>query len=151
MTQIIPDRDKQKLKEILEQELTGDVNIAVLTQPGSAGLIVPGMPQRAYAETEQLLREVAELSPKVKLQVFNVQAEPQRLEEYSVAETPAIVFGVDGKRNLRYFGFPGGGEFSALLRDMVRVSQKDSEVDEKARPMVDALPPIHVEVFVTPT
>lgn len=148
---LIPPAERPKIEEFLQSEMVGDVGVTVLTQPASK-LLVPGRPQGTHRETEELLRELAELSPKIRLEVVDATQQPERLQEYGVDKLPAIVLEVDGRRNLRFFGYPGGYEFSNLLQDLVLISRRESGLSKELEDDVGKLDkPLHIQVFVTPT
>src|SRR5207237_9236434 len=66
---MISERDQQYIRDLFAEKLTGDVTIELVTRKRSA-IVVPGREECAYcAETEQLLREVADLSDRVTLNV----------------------------------------------------------------------------------
>ncbi|MBF8299447.1 MAG: dehydrogenase, selenocysteine-containing protein [Dehalococcoidia bacterium] len=148
---LIPPADSQKLRDILAQQMVGNVYITLLNEPGG-GLVLPGRPERAYGEVDELMTEMAELSPKLHVETINVREAPERLQEYGVGDAPVIVFERDGRRNVRFFGFPGGHEFSNLLQTIIAVSRGEAGLPEGFIQEVNALPgPLHLQVFVTPT
>ena len=148
---IIPSQDRLKIEEILQNEMVGDVEVTVLTQPPSK-LLVPEQPQGSHGETEELLRELADLSPKIRLEVVDAAQQPERLQEYGLDMLPAIVLHKDGWRNLRFFGFPGGYGFSNLLQDLILLSRQESGLPKELEDEVSGLEqPVHIQVLVTPT
>jgi glutaredoxin-like protein len=103
-------------------------------------------------EAQQLLKEVAEVSDKLSLEVYNYLLDKEKVAEYGVDKVPATVIR-DGKDyGLRYFGLPAGYEFSALLDAILSVSKGDSGLKEETRQKLQQLTePLHLQVFVTPT
>jgi len=103
-------------------------------------------------EAQQLLKEVAEVSDKLSLEVYNYLLDKEKVAEYRVDKVPATVIR-DGKDyGLRYFGLPSGYEFSALLDAILSVSKGESGLKEETRQKLQQLTePLHLQVFVTPT
>jgi glutaredoxin-like protein len=103
-------------------------------------------------ETRQLLEEVAGLSDKVSLEVYNFQLDKQKVEEYRVDKIPASVIEGEKDYGIRYYGAPFGYEFASLLTDIADVSKGDSNLKVETK---DALKKIdqkvHLQVFATPT
>jgi glutaredoxin-like protein len=103
-------------------------------------------------EVQQLLKEVAEVSDKLSLEVYNFLLDKEKVAEYGVDKVPATVIR-DGKDyGLRFFGLPAGYEFSALLDAVLSVSKGSSGLKEETRQKLRELTqPLHLQVFVTPT
>jgi len=103
-------------------------------------------------ETKLLLEELAALSGKVSLEVYNFLLDRDRVQEFGVDKVPATV--VCGARDygIRFYGLPGGYEFSNLLDAILSVSKGDSGLSAASREKLATLTaPVHLEVFVTPT
>ena len=150
MSPHIPEAEREKVSEILK-DMDQEVHVTVLTRP-AVKLVVPGLPQRTYQETADLVAEVAELAPKIKLDVIDVMEKPEALAEHGIKEPPAIVLSRNGGSNLRFLGLPGGYEFSTFLQSLLIVSGVDAGLPEEfAQEVRDLTEPLHIEVFVTPT
>ena len=103
-------------------------------------------------EAQQLLKEVAGLSDKLSLEVYNYLLDKEKVAEYRVDKVPATVIRNGKDYGLRYFGLPAGYEFSALLDAILTVSKGDSGLKEETRQKLQQLTqPVHLQVFVTPT
>ncbi len=103
-------------------------------------------------ETRQILEELAGLSDKVSLEVFNLVTDKEAVEKYKIDKIPATV--VEGEKDygIRYYGIPSGYEFSSLLEDIIDVSKGQSGLSEQAKELVKQIDkPYHIQVFVTPT
>ena len=103
-------------------------------------------------EAQQLLKELAGVSEKLSLEVYNYLLDKEKVAEYRVDKVPATVIR-DGKDyGLRYFGIPAGYEFSCLLDAILAVSKGDSGLLPASRNQLAQLGgSVHLEVFVTPT
>ncbi len=109
------------------------------------------------ADTRQLLEEVAGLSDKISLEVYDLKAKADVASLYHVDKAPEIVFvGKDGDQvidyGVRMAGIPSGHEFSTLIHDLILVSGRDSGLEQKTRDELKKLTkPVNLQVFVTPT
>ena len=146
--------DQEKIRTRFENELEGDVRLALFVQPPT-GLFIPGREEpQTGRQAQALMEELAELSDKLSLEVHNPQLEPELAQEYSVERSPALVIqGADwAAGRVRFFGLPSGYEFTTLLEDVVDVSRGRTRLSDATREAVSALTtPVHLQVFVTPT
>ncbi|RMI19222.1 MAG: glutaredoxin [Calditrichaeota bacterium] len=103
-------------------------------------------------ETHQLLQELAELSDKLTLEVYNFAIDREMAEKFSIDKIPATVVMGEKDYGIRFYGIPSGFEFSTLLEDILMVSRGDSGLSEETRKALKAITtPVHLQVFVTPT
>ena len=109
---ILSDRDRTAVREALAK-LAGPVKLVVF---GSA------LGSETSAETERLVREVAECTDQVTVEILNLHIDRDRAAAYGVERVPAIV--VEGARDygIRFFGIPMGYEFSNLIDSMLAAS-----------------------------
>jgi len=108
-------------------------------------------------QIEGLLTEVSELSDKLSLKTYDIDENVKLASQYNVTEAPVfILLGEDqGKEmdyHIRFYGMPGGHEFTSLINDLMLVSQRDSQLEPETRDFLKTLKsPVHLQVFVTPT
>ena len=103
-------------------------------------------------EARELLEEVAALSDKLSVEVFNFLLDRERVQEFGVDKVPATVVCGAKDYGIRFYGLPAGYEFSNLLDDIVSVSKRDSGLSESSREkLAQVTEPVHLQVFVTPT
>jgi glutaredoxin-like protein len=103
-------------------------------------------------QTRELLEEVAELSDKLHLEVYDFVKQKDKALQYQIDKIPATV--VEGKQDygIRFFGVPSGYEFSTLMESIIDVSTGESGLSEKTKSLLKPInTPIHIQVFVTPT
>ena len=140
---LIQEKDQQVIRERF-QRMTGQVTLVNFTQKDD--------PPPNTEEISAVLSELAELSDLLSVKVYDVQREPEARTRYGVERIPAIV--VEGAKDygVRYYGFPGGYEFAALIDDIVDVSKGDSGLTSQTRERLASLTsPVHLRVFSTPT
>ena len=107
------------------------------------------------ADTRQLVEEVAELSDKISLDVFDFVKDEAETKRYNIDKVPAIAV-VGGPENkdygIRLYGIPSGYEFSTLIEDILLASKGKSDLSESTLKNITKLKePIHIQVFTTPT
>ncbi len=107
-------------------------------------------------ETRQIAEEVASLSDKITLEVYDFVEDQEIAEQYNVDKIPATIVMRGGEEpqdyGIRYYGIPSGYEFSSVIHDILMVSQGDSELLPETREWLEGLTePVHMQVFVTPT
>lgn len=108
-------------------------------------------------DARQLIQEVAALSEKLDVQIYDLQEDVETAEQYNVDKAPTLVLAArEGDAiqdyGVRYAGIPAGYEFGSLVNDLVQVSSRDSGLQEKTRQFIGSLTqPLHMQVFVTPT
>jgi glutaredoxin-like protein len=138
----LTEKDQQFVRNLFEN-MKSDVKLVMFTQE---------MECQYCRETRQILEEVAELSDKISLSIYNFQTDKELVEKYNIDKIPATV--IEGKKDygIRYYGIPSGYEFSSLLEDIVDVSTEESGFSKQAKDMLARVDkPLHLQVFVTPT
>jgi glutaredoxin-like protein len=134
------EKDRNFLIQRFRNELVEPVKIILFTQNINC---------EYCPETEQLLRELAETSEKIQLEVKNFVVDKLEVQKYKIDKVPAILV---GNERIRYFGIPAGYEFAALIEDIVEVSRKSSFLSTSSQEKIRSLKvPINIKVFVTPT
>lgn len=139
---ILGERDRQAVRQRLA-ELDKPVRLVNFTQE---------LECEFCRETRTLLEEVAGLSDKVTLEVFNFQTDRDKRDAFGIDKIPATVIMGEKDHGIRYYGIPSGYEFASLLETMLLVSRGDSGLTPATRTrLAQQAKPLHLEVFVTPT
>lgn len=139
---MLQEREKKLATEVFK-ELRNPVKLVNFTQE---------LECQFCRETRQLLEEVAGLSDKLSLEVYNFQLDKQKVEEYQVDKIPATV--IEGERDygMRYYGAPFGYEFATLLTDIADVSKRESNLKPETKDALSKIEQkVHLQVFATPT
>ncbi len=148
---MIPEKDRQRLRDLFAQRLTGDVTITYFTQHESV-LIVPGMECAYCKETRELLEELTDLSDHLTLAVKDFVADREEAERMGIERIPAFVIQGQNKGTMRYAGIPAGYEFATLIEDLIDASTGEVEVSEKTADLLSQVEEdLRIQVFVTPT
>ena len=140
---ILTERDRTAVKAELAK-LAGPVKLVVFTtQLGASEYSV---------ETERLVREVAECSDQVTVEILNLHIDRARAEAYGVDRVPAIV--VEGAQDygIRFFGIPMGYEFTNLIDSMIAASSGTPSLGaDTVERLATLRERVHIQVFATPT
>jgi glutaredoxin-like protein len=107
-------------------------------------------------ETRMIAEEIADLSEKISLEVYDFEKDQESVETYNIDKIPAtaIIRGGDNPKDygIRYFGIPSGYEFSSLIEDIIMISGGESGLSQSTKEYLSNLKdPVHLQVFVTPT
>lgn len=140
---LLKDQDKQHLQEEFTKRLKNPVKLVVFTQTIACDFC---------EQTEEIAQEVAGLSDKITVEVYNFVADKAVADQYGVDKIPATV--IEGERDygIRFFGIPSGYEFSSLIEDIMMVSSGESGLSEDTKKSIATVKdPVHIQVFVTPT
>ena len=140
---ILTERDRAAVRGELAK-LAGPVKLIVFSTSLGAS--------EYCAETERLVKEVAECSDQVAVEILNLHIDRDRAAAYGVDRVPAIV--VEGARDygIRFFGIPMGYEFTNLIDAMITASSGTPSLGaETLERLADLKEQIHIQVFSTPT
>ena len=136
----------EKVRELARKEfaaLEGEVTLVVFTQEFEC---------RSCEENTRLAREVAELSDKVTVEVYDFKRDGQMVKKYGIDKIPAIAVEGEHDYGVRFYGVPGGYEFRAFLDVIKQVSKGESGLSEASKIALKQVDrPVHIQVFVSPT
>lgn len=140
---LIPEKDRNFLRKEFAEKLVNDVRLVVFTQE---------MPCAFCRETLELAKELAELSPKIKVEAYDFVKDQIRARELRVDKIPAVAVIGAKDYGVRFYGMPSGYEFSSFVGAILDVSRGDSGLSQKTREALKRVDgPVHIQVFVTPT
>ncbi len=142
---LLNDDTRNQLTEMF-QSLQKPVKLVVFTQEFEC---------QFCAETRQIAEELAALSDKLSLEVYDFTADKELAEQYGIDKIPATILvdaAADKDFGIRYYGVPSGYEFSSLIHDVMMVSEGDPQLSYEMKHWLEELKtPVHLQVFVTPT
>lgn len=142
------------LKEDDRQHLINE--FSALTEPVKIIVFTQKMECQYCTETRMIAEEVASLSDKISVEVFDFETHVEIAEEYNIDKIPATVIMRGGDQpkdyGIRLFGIPSGYEFSTFIEDIMMVSKGESGLSAETKAWVANLTePVHMQVFITPT
>ncbi|MGQ9568161.1 MAG: protein disulfide oxidoreductase [Anaerolineae bacterium] len=140
---LLSGKDAAYLREEFAKHLVHPVRLVMFTQTFAC---------QYCKETEQIVREVADLSDKIEAEIYNFVTDAEKAKEYGVDKIPAIAVVGERDYGIRFYGIPSGYEFTSLIEDILDVSRgKTSLSDETRQALAQLTEPMHIQVFVTPT
>jgi glutaredoxin-like protein len=140
---MIPEAHKRHLQEELSSKLQNPVKLVVFTQEYECPYC---------AQTRSLIEELASLSDKIDVEVYDFVANADKAKAYDVDKVPAVAIVGDKDFGLRFYGLPYGYEFGTLLEGITAVSQGKADISNETREKLkNVKAPVHIQVFVTLT
>jgi glutaredoxin-like protein len=142
---------QKQLKQVFEP-MTGPVTLVMFTQSNDGVVSIEcGM----CADTRQLIEEVAALSDKIDLKIYDFVNDEATAQAYNIDKIPALVVlgGPEQKDyGIRLYGIPSGYEFGTLIEDILMASKGNPDLSVETMAEVSKLDqPVHIQVFTTPT
>jgi glutaredoxin-like protein len=148
---LIQEQQKSQLKRTFRKDLKDNVEMRLFTQRPSP-ITVPGRECRYCVETQKMLEELVALSPKLRLEIVDIFAQPELAKDEDIARVPALAFGPRGKAKLRFFGIPGGYQLSVIVENIKTMSRGVSPLSMDTRKSLREINrPVQIQVFVTPS
>ena len=140
---LIPQKERDILTKQFSEKLVNDVRLVVFSQE---------IPCLFCKETELVANELAEVSPKIKVERYDFVKDMMKAKEFRIDKIPAIA--VIGKKDygVRFYGIPSGYEFNSLVGAILDVSRAESGLSQKTKDVLKLIDnSVHIQVFVTPT
>ena len=136
--------DEARVRELLGG-LERPVELLVAHGPEETPLPGPARDIDFAAETDRVVRELADLSPSLSVRV---EDEPPGFERY-----PAVAVLPEGKdAGVRYYGLPWGYELGSLIGAVREAGRAESSLSAESLERLAALDrDVSIDVFVTPT
>jgi len=140
---LIPDDKKGDVKNRFKENLVDPVRIVMFTQEIEC---------RFCSDTKQLVQELANLSDRISVEVYDFVSDSEKAKEYGIEKIPALA--IIGKKDygVRIYGIPYGYELQTLVEAVINVSKGTTNLSEKTKAILaDVKSPVHIQVFVTLT
>lgn len=139
---MLSDSEKDALKKKFAA-LVNDVELAVFTQE---------LECQFCKETRELALGLAELSPKLKVKVYDFVKNGDEAIKYNIKKIPAVAVIGSKDYGVRYYGVPAGYEFAAFVDDIIDVSRGTTSFSETLKKKIAEIKKaVHIQVFVSPT
>jgi glutaredoxin-like protein len=142
---LIPDDKKELLKNDFKIQLIDPVKIVMFTQEVEC---------RFCSDTRKLVQDLAPLSEKISVEVYDFVADAAKAKEMGIDKIPALA--IIGKKDygVRIYGIPYGYELQTLIEAIINVSKGPGHTDlsDKTKAVLnDVKTPVNIKVFVTLT
>jgi alkyl hydroperoxide reductase subunit F len=142
MPDIIDEETKTQLKEVLSA-LPKPVKLVLFTQDVAC-------PECEKQQT--LLEELASLSDKLELKIYDFVLHGEEAMNYKVDKIPATAIIGEKDYGIRFYGICAGYEFNSLMEAIVMVSTGNSGLDPQLEVLVRNIKEtVHIQVIVTLT
>lgn len=140
---LIPDDKKELLKNDFKEKLVDPVKIIMFTQEIEC---------RFCSDTRRLVQELATLSDKITVEIYDFVADDAKAKEYGIDKIPALA--IIGKKDygVRIYGIPYGYELQTLIEAIINVSKAKTDLSDNTKNILaEVKSPVHIQVFVTLT
>jgi glutaredoxin-like protein len=142
-TSLVPEEQKQHLIDEFREKLTNPIRLMMFTQEVEC---------QFCSQTRQLIGELASLSDKVKVEVYDFVADAEKARMFGVEKIPALVIMGDKDYGMRFYGFPYGYEFRTLIDAMLLASSGRTDLAQETKQKIREIKvPVNIQVFVTLT
>jgi glutaredoxin-like protein len=140
---LIPEEHKKHLQDELASKLVNHVRLVVFTQEYECPYC---------AQARGLIEELAGLSDKIGVEVYDFVADSGKARAYGVDKVPAVAIVGEKDYGVRFYGLPYGYEFQTLLEGIIAVSRGKTDISEEVREKLKGInTPVRIQVFVTLT
>ncbi|MEM3616597.1 MAG: thioredoxin family protein [Candidatus Bathyarchaeia archaeon] len=140
---MISEEHKKHLQQELAGKLQNPVRLVAFTQEYECPFC---------GQTRRLVEELADLSDKIRVEVYDFVADVDKARAYGVDKIPAVAIVGEKDFGVRFYGLPYGYEFGTLLEGIIAVSRGRSDISEDVREKLKGIKvPVHIQVFVTLT
>jgi glutaredoxin-like protein len=138
------------IDEKTKKELTG--TLERLKQPVQILYFTQQFACPACRDQEELLKEVAGHSKKLKVEVYDFLKDATRAAEYGIDKIPATVVRGDKDYGIRFYGLTAGYEFSTFIQAVLMISEGKSGLPKGFETLVASInEPVHIQVMTTLT
>jgi glutaredoxin-like protein len=139
---------------LLNEQIRKEVKsmLAEVPNPVTFKVFTQEMECQYCQDTRELIEEVASLSDKLAVEVYDFEKDKAVADELGIDKIPAVAIVGPKDHGIRLYGIPAGYEFGSLIEDIRLVSEGDSGLSPETREAVAKLTkPIRIQVFITPT
>jgi alkyl hydroperoxide reductase subunit F len=141
MSKVINEETKRELQQILG-DLASTVKLIFFTQKDACP---------TCAQQQELLQELASLSNKLELKVYDYVLHGEEVAGYRIEKIPATVI-VGKTYGIRFYGLTTGYEFTSLIEAIMMVSTGQSGLLPELETLVKEIKEqVHMQVLVTLT
>ena len=132
---------REQIKERF-QKLKDAVELIVFTQQSEC----------QYCEdNRKLVEEIAELSDKISVKVFDFQTDKEQASKYGIDKVPATAIVGKDDYGIRLYGIPTGYDFVSLIEGISLVSIGETQLTGQENEYLNNLEKdAHLQVFVSP-
>ncbi|MBN2006626.1 MAG: thioredoxin family protein [Anaerolineae bacterium] len=139
---MLKDSDKAKVREFF----------ANIEQPVKMVMFTQEIECEYCTMTRELLEELAGLSDKLSLEVYDFVKDEVLAKQYAVDKIPATLLLGDKDYGIRFYGVPAGYEFMTLIEDILDVGKRDPGLpDAIVQALAKVDKPVRMQAMISPT
>lgn len=117
---LLDDKTRKQLEDKFKEELKDKVDIKLFSSN-----IITGTDNSEYTRfTREFLKELADISPKIKL--IDMDMYGKDAQELGIQVSPTVLIGQDKGYSIQYWGAPAGYEASGFIETISLVSRADN-------------------------
>ena len=140
---LIQQKERDILAKEFSEKLVNEVRLVVFTQE---------VPCVFCKETVEVANELAQITPKIKVEVYDFVKDQMKAKELRIDKIPALAVIGAKDYGVRFYGIPAGYEFTSLTGAIIDVSKGASSLAPRSKDLLKDLDQsVHIQVFVTPT
>jgi glutaredoxin-like protein len=140
---LIPDDKKELLRKEFKEKMEDPVKILMFTQEIEC---------KFCSDTRQLAQELAALSDRISVEVYDFVADADKAREFGIDKIPALAIAGKKDYGVRIYGIPYGYELQTLIEAITNVSRGRTDLSEETKKILaDVKVPVHIQVFVSLT
>ncbi len=149
MEKLLKEKDVRYIGQLFDRSLVDPVELVLFLESEGSDK-VSKYNKQYFPYTEEIMKELAEISDKIKLTVYRDDKEKEN--EYGVKEISVLfIQGKNTNKNVSYYGIPSGHEFTSLIEDIVDASQGVTHLSTASKETIKTIKvPVEMLVFVTP-
>ena len=121
---LLPEDKKEQLRTDFKEKLVDPVKLIMFTQE---------MECRFCSETRQLTQDMATVSDKITVDVYDFVKDAQKAQEYGITRIPAIAIIGKVDHGVRIYGIPFGYELQTLVEGIINVSRGTTDLSDKTK------------------
>ncbi|MGP8337173.1 MAG: protein disulfide oxidoreductase, partial [Methanosarcinaceae archaeon] len=138
---LLKDEDREQIKEIFGQ-LQNEVTLSFFTQEFEC---------EYCKHTHELIDELEPLSDKINVAIYDFVKDADKVLEFNIEHIPAIAISGMSDYKIRFYGVPGGYEFSSLINAIINSSMNMTALDNATKEQLSFIDtPVKIRIFVTP-
>jgi glutaredoxin-like protein len=126
---------------LLTREVRKEVEsrFSVLKKPVTLSVFTQGMECQSCREARAICEELAEISPKIAVDVNDFREDKNLVDKYGIERIPAIAVTGKDDFHIRFYGAPTGYVFDSLLDAIKMVSLEKIALTDSTKAYLDTL------------
>jgi glutaredoxin-like protein len=136
---IFNDEIKSQLKDVLK-DMDSNVKIVFF-----------GNEEQFSKDTEEIIKEVVELTDKLSLKSYNFESENEKAKLYGIDKSPGFTLlkSDDTQTRMKFYGPPAGYEINSFIFSLLEASGKEQDIPEELINQIKSIDKkVNIKVFI---